>query len=258
MAQDTIIAWTDATFNIAWGCEKISDGCKHCYADTLSARYGHDVWGPGRPRRTFGPKRWAEPEKWDRQAAAEGRRHRVFCSSMTDWLLDDPTIDAERAKLWDLIRRTPNLDWQLLTKRSDRIADALPADWGPDGYPNVWLGVSVENRRHGLPRVDHLRSIPAVVRFLSCEPLLEDLGEFDLTGIDWVIVGGESGPGHRPMDHEWARSIRRLCDRMGTAFFFKQSSSHLTERGIELDGEIVREFPTPRLVDDPAFSLAPA
>ena len=243
MAEKTGITWTDHTFNIAWGCWKISDGCAHCYADVFSHRVGLDVWGPGKGRRTFGPKHWAEPLKWDRQAREEGRRHRVFCSSMTDWALDDPTIDVERVKMWDLIRRTRWLDWQLLTKRADRIRYCLPCDWY-FGYPNVWLGVSVENKKHGLPRVDHLRTIPTAVRFLSVEPLLEDLGEFDLSGIDWVIVGGESGPNHRPMNHDWARSIRDLCAARGVAFFFKQSAGLRPGTGHHLDGEMIRQFPT--------------
>ena len=256
MAESTLIAWTDHTFNIAWGCTKISPGCTHCYADTLSARYGHRVWGKDAPRRTFGAKHWAGPLRWDAAAAAEGRRHRVFCSSMTDWALDDDAIAGERPKLWDLIRRTPRLDWQLLTKRADRIADCLPADWG-DGWPNVWLGVSCENREHGLPRLDHLREIPAAVRFVSAEPLLEDITPIDLAGIDWVIVGGESGAKYRLMDHAWARAVRDECAAAGVAFFFKQSSAPWTERGIELDGEVIRQFPEPR-VPAPALALAPA
>ncbi len=247
MAVKTIIAWTDHTFNIAWGCWKISPGCAHCYADGLSRRYGHDVWGKGKHRRTFGAKHWAEPLQWNAAAAQAGRRARVFCSSMTDWALDDAVIASERAKLWDLIRRTPHLDWQLLTKRADRIIDCLPSDWG-DGYPNVWLGVSCENREHGLPRADILREIPAVVRFLSVEPLLEDLGAIDLQGIDWVIVGGESGPKYRPMDHAWARSLRDQCDGAGVPYFFKQSAAWRTEIGVELDGEIRRDYPIPRAV----------
>ena len=247
MAERTIIAWTDHTFNIAWGCWKISPGCTNCYADAGSRRYGFDVWGKNADRRTFGAKHWNEPVKWDRAAAEEGRRHRVFCSSMTDWALDDPTLDLERIKMWDMIRRTPNLDWQLLTKRADRIVQCLPGDWG-DGYPNVWLGVSCENREHGLPRVDHLRSIPAVVRFLSVEPMLEDLGDFDATGVDWVIVGGESGANYRMMDHAWARSLRDHCATNDVAFFFKQSSAYRTEMGTQLDGETIRQFPTPRVL----------
>ena len=168
--------------------------------------------------------------------------HRVFCSSMTDVFLDDPVLAQELVKLWDLIRQTPDLDWQLLTKRPERITECLPADWG-DGWPNVWLGTSVENRKHGGPRVAILREIPATIRFLSCEPLLEDLGNLDLRGIDWVIVGGESGPRFRPMDHEWARAILRQCRDQEVAFFFKQSSGLHPGRGSELDGKTIQEFP---------------
>jgi len=239
---ETAISWTDHTFNIAWGCEKISPGCTNCYADAFSARTGFDVWGPDKPRRTFGLKYWAEPLKWNKAAAKEGRRHRVFCSSMTDWALDDPTIDNERVKMWDLIRHTPDLDWQLLTKRADRIRYCLPCDWC-FGYPNVWLGVSVENRKHGLPRVDELRHIPAAVRFLSCEPLLEDLGAIDLTGIHWVIVGGESGPCYRDMQSDWAARIRDRCLDAGVPFFFKQSAGLRPGTGTYLHGREVKQFP---------------
>ena len=242
MAEKTIIAWTDHTFNIAWGCTKISPGCEHCYAEAGSNRWGFDVWGAGKARRTFGPQHWTEPAKWNLQAEAEGRRHRVFCSSMTDWCLDDPIIATERVKMWNLIRETRWLDWQLLTKRADRIRACLPSDWG-NGYPNVWLGVSVENRKHGLPRINHLRAIPATVHFLSIEPLLEDLGDVDLTGIEWAIVGGESGASYRLMDHAWARAIRDQCAARNVAFFFKQSSAIRTEMGTTLDGETIRQFP---------------
>lgn len=246
MADKTIIAWTDHTFNIAWGCQKISPGCANCYADTLSHRYGWDVWGPGKPRRTFGEKHWNEPLKWNKDAAKEGRRHRVFSSSMCDVFEDNQTVESERGKLWNLIRETPWLDWQLLTKRADRIVDNLPDDWGK-GYPNVWLGVSVENNDYGW-RVDCLRDIPATVHFVSYEPALGPIDKVDLNGIEWLIVGGESGPGYRKMDTEWARQAREMCALSGTAFFFKQSSAIRTEMGIELDGEIVRNYPEPLLV----------
>lgn len=245
MAVKTLIAWTDHTFNIAWGCTKISPGCANCYADGNASRWGHDVWG-GRPRRLFGAKHWAEPLKWQEAARRDGVRRRVFCSSMCDNFEDHPAIDAQRLKLWPLIRETPDLDWLLLTKRSERVAANLPGDWG-DGWPNVWLGVSVENQDY-VHRIDHLGEIPAAVRFVSGEPLL---GPLDLRGrinkIDWLIVGGESGPKHRPMPHEWARDLRDQCGAAGVSFFFKQSSAIRTEMGIELDGEVVREFPTPRI-----------
>lgn len=249
MASKTIIAWTDHTFNIAWGCVKVSPGCKNCYADKLSSRYGQSVWGPNNPRRTFGQKHWDEPLKWNLEAKRAGIRRRVFSSSMCDWCEDHPTIINEAKRLWPLIRATPWLDWQLLTKRADRIADSLPTDW-LDGYPNAWLGVSIENNDYTW-RADHLRIIPATVRFISYEPALGPLDQLDLTGIDWVIYGGESGPKFRPHDSQWARDMRDRCQASGTAFFFKQSSAYRTEMGIELDGEIIRQYPTPRLETSP-------
>lgn len=251
MAEKTLIAWTDHTFNIAWGCWKLSPGCANCYADVWDHRIGGDHWGKGKARRTFGAKHWAQPRLWNAEAEREGRRHKVFCSSMTDVFLDDPTIEAELLKLWPLIRETPMLDWQLLTKRPERIARSLPDDWG-DGWANVWLGTSVEDQARAELRLPVLLEVPAVVHFASCEPLLEPL---DLRRwvdvrlapshhLDWVIVGGESkGDGKfRPMDHQWARDLRRQCEGRA-AFFFKQSAARYTERGIELDGEVVREFP---------------
>jgi len=184
VGTETGIAWTDHTFNVAWGCTKVSPGCAHCYAEDLSTRYGHGVWGPNKPRRTFGAKHWAEPIAWDRAAGkpeprrsrwaesaphecggSERRRAKVFCSSMCDIFEDHRTIAEELVKLWPLIRATPHLDWQLLTKRVERIVESLPADWG-DGYQNVWLGVSIENREYEW-RVQLLRRVPAQVRFLS-------------------------------------------------------------------------------------------
>lgn len=253
MPEKTLIAWTSHTFNIAWGCVKVSPGCKFCYADGLADRYGFDVWGPKKHRRTFGDKHWAEPLKWSAAAERAGERRRVFCSSMCDVFEDHPTIEAERAKLWPLIRRTPWLDWQLLTKRADRIRDNLPADWG-DGWPNVWLGASIENNDY-VSRADWLRVIPATVRFVSYEPALGPLDKLDLTGIDWLIFGGESGPHFRQMDVQWARDIKARCESAGTAFFFKQSAHRFTERGTELDGQTVRHYPTPRL-SLPVLSVA--
>ena len=170
MAEKTGISWCDHTFNIAWGCFKISPGCTNCYADTLSARFGNDVWGKDKPRKTFGVKHWNEPLKWNKAAEKDGAKHKVFSSSMCDIFEDHPTITAEREKLWDLIRKTPNLIWQLLTKRADRIKDNLPEDWG-NGWPNVWMGVSIENDDY-VWRADCLREVSAVVHFISYEPAL--------------------------------------------------------------------------------------
>lgn len=244
MSQKTLIAWTDHTFNIAWGCQKVSPGCAHCYADSLSRRYGWDVWGPGKNRRTFGEKHWREPLKWNARAESDCRQRRVFSSSMCDYLEDHPAIAREREKLWRLIRATPWLTWQLLTKRADRIADNLPDDWG-SGYRNVWLGVSIESLDWAW-RADCLRAIPASVRFISYEPALGPLDDIDLSGIEWVIFGGESGPHYREADLQWSRNMRDKCASLAIPYFHKQSSHLFTERGTTLDGEIVRQYPEPR------------
>ncbi|MGD1275681.1 MAG: phage Gp37/Gp68 family protein [Tepidisphaeraceae bacterium] len=245
MGQATIIGWTDHTFNIVWGCTKVSPGCKNCYAERLSERYGWDVWGPGKPRRTFDEKHWTEPLKWNAQAQKDRHRRRAFCGSMCDVFEDHPTVAQELGRLWALIRRTPGLDWQLLTKRPERIAANLPSDWG-SGYPNVWLGTSIESNDYAA-RADHLRVVPATVRFVSYEPALGPLDQLDLTGLDWVIYGGESGPNYREHDLAWPRSMKECCEAAAVAFFYKQSAAPRTEMGTTLDGQIVRQYPRPRI-----------
>ncbi|HET8771891.1 MAG TPA: DUF5131 family protein, partial [Gemmatimonadaceae bacterium] len=236
------IEWCDHTFNIAWGCMKVSPGCAHCYADTLSSRYGFDVWGPASTtgRRTFGEKYWSQPLRWDRLAERRGRRERVFCGSMMDVFEGLREQRPHLARLFELIRQTPHLDWLLLTKRPERIADRLPTGWYMDGgWPNVWLGTSVESDEYR-DRLADLLKIPARVRFLSAEPLLAPLtlGEY-ADDLDWCIVGGESGPSARPMALEWADSLRRECEAARVAFFLKQLGGHPNKRGHEdavLDG----------------------
>ena len=245
MSKHTGIEWCDHTFNIAWGCMKVSPGCAHCYAETFAdQRLGLGVFGPAATttRRTFGVKHWNDPLRWDRAAAKAGVRRRVFCSSMCDVFEDNPAIDLERAKLWPLIRATPHLDWLLLTKRPERLVTELPKGWG-NGYRNVWLGTSIESQEY-VDRAQHLRAVPATVRFLSCEPLLGAVDLFPVldtpdTEIDWVIVGGESGPGARPMDLEHARDIRDACSAFKVPFFLKQLGGVHDKRGHDaavLDG----------------------
>lgn len=252
MSEKTIIAWTDATFNMAWGCTKVSPGCVNCYADTLSHRYGFDVWGKDKPRRTFGIKHWAEPMKWNAQAAKEKKRRRVFCSSMCDNLEDHPTIIAELAKLWPLIRATQWLDWQLLTKRPERYPQSLPVDWGT-GYPNVWIGTTIESNDY-VHRADLIRAVPAVCRFISYEPALGPLTDLNLDGINWIIYGGESGDGFRPHDLAWPREMRDRCKAEGVAFFYKQSPAYRTEQGVYLDGKLERAYPLPVIQNQTAHS----
>jgi protein gp37 len=245
MARETLIAWTDHTFNPWMGCAKVSEGCRNCYAATLvTNRMGLRLWGEGAPRQvTVGP--WRNVRQWQREAATAGVVRRVFCASLCDIFEDHTTANVTRPRVWDLIRECPDLHFQVLTKRPERIVDNLPEDWG-EGWHNVWLGTSIEDMRVA-GRADHLRPIPAVVRFVSYEPALGPLDDLDLTGIDWVIYGGESGPGYRAEDKMWARTMHRRAAERSIAFFHKQSSGWRTELGIELDGRIVREYPTPRV-----------
>ena len=244
MGETTAIEWTATyhadgtktpgrTWNPWQGCKKVSPGCKFCYMYRDKTRYGQDPMTVVRssPATFNAPLKWREPAK-------------VFTCSWSDWFIDE--ADGWRDEAWDIVRRTPRLTYQILTKRPERILDHLPADWG-NGWPNVWLGTSAENQQYADERIPHLLRVPAVVRFLSAEPLL---GPVNLTKVgperwdvlhgwkpanenypegantsrvDWVIVGGESGPGARPMHPDWARNLRDQCQAAGVPFFFKQN-----------------------------------
>ncbi len=197
-------------------------------------RFGRD---PGTLRRT---KNWQQAERWNEEAARAGRIDKVITCSLSDFFHE--AADAWRPDAWELIRRCPSLHFQILSKRPLLIADRLPPDWG-GGYPNVWLGVSIESNDY-VWRADVLRQIPARVRWISAEPLLGPLPDLDLTGVHWIVVGGESGPGHRDMDHAWARQIRDMARAQGTAFYFKQSAGARAGQGDLLDGRRWREFPS--------------
>jgi protein gp37 len=244
----TAIAWTDHTFNPWWGCTKIvgpngaPSACDHCYAETFAKRTGHAIWGKEAPRRFFGDKHWAEPMKWNRQAEAEGRRHRVFCASMADVFEPRVDLDPHRERLFRLTEHTPWLDWQLLTKRPEQVHVLAGFMAWPD---NVWIGTTVENQHGADLRIPRLLEIEATTRFLSCEPLLGPvrLGEWG-DRIDWVICGGESGPHHRPMNLDHARDLRDQCMGFGIPFFFKQVGGRTpTAGGDLLDGEQWKQFP---------------
>lgn len=235
MAENSKIEWTDDTFNPWTGCQKVSAGCDHCYAEGWAKRSGLVKWGPGEQRRLTSPQYWNQPLKWNRQAERIGVRRKVFCASLAD-VFDNQVPMEWRTDLWCLIADTPWLDWLLLTKRPQNIAEMLPggfveqmlmrdAPWGA-GWPNVWLGTTVENQEEADRHLPHFLSVPAAKHFLSCEPLL---GKIYLPPqdaywhqINWVIAGGESGPGKRPMGLAWMRSLRDQCAAADIPFFGKQ------------------------------------
>jgi protein gp37 len=239
MSVNSKIEWTDATWNPIRGCTKISPGCVHCYAETFAERFrgvpGHP-YEQGFDLRIVREK-WAEPFAW-------GKSRMVFVNSMSDLFHKD----VEDEVILNIARVMVAADWhtyQVLTKRADRLRAMLE---GPLRFaaerPHIWWGVSVEDRRHGLPRAVQLRNAPAGLRMLSVEPLLEDLGPFDLGGIGWVIAGGESGPGARPLDPDWIRAIRDRCRDAGVPFFFKQwGGTRKGKTGRILDGRTHDDVP---------------
>jgi protein gp37 len=230
MGANSNIEWTSHTFNPWLGCVKVSPACKFCYAEADRKRRGQLLWGPTAPRQVTSDVYWKQPLKWNRQADS---RDRVFCGSLCDVMEDFggdlvnagccTEIQEIREHLYQLIELTPNLDWLLLTKRPENYRRFLPERWLENPQPNVWLGTTVESPDY-LDRIDSLKSAPAVVHFLSIEPLLADLptlGEH-LDGIEWVICGGESGPHARPMNPDWVRRIRDFCIGLEIPFLFKQ------------------------------------
>lgn len=245
------------TYNPWWGCIKVSEECKHCYAEDIAHHYGHDVWGPSvnTPRRLFKEKHWQEPLTWNCQAGKQGHRRSVFCASMADVYEDHPLVTSEREKLWALMATTPWLNWLLLTKRPENVLKMSPwhrGDW-PD---NVWIGTSVGLQERAEERIPLLLEIPAVVRFLSCEPLL---GPIDLSPwisqLQWVISGGESGSAARPIDMGWPRALRDQCQEAHVPYFFKQvGGRYHASGGRELDGRTWDEMP-PEAPQESARSL---
>lgn len=217
MSQLTKIEWTDATWNPIRGCTKISPGCKHCYAERFAERFRGI---PGHPFENgfdlrLVPEKLADPLRW-----ATARM--IFVNSMSDLFHDGVAVDYVKA-VAEVMLTARWHTYQVLTKRSLRMRQFLSGPLQEAGFSDhIWWGVSVEDKKHGLPRIADLLATPSTVRFLSIEPLLEDLGEIQLDGISWVIVGGESGPGARPMREEWVLSIKDQCDRARVPFFFKQ------------------------------------
>jgi protein gp37 len=278
MAENTKIEWAHHTFNPWEGCQKVGPGCDHCYAENRNARFGGGVainWGPGAPRRRTSASNWQQPIKWNAEAQRLGIRYRVFCASLAD--VFDNAVDPQwRADLFSLIKSTPDLDWLLLTKRIGNVGNMLPVPFDFDKhYPNVWLGATITSQEEADRDIPKLLAVPAAKRFLSMEPLLGpvDIGllcenwstdilmdpetgacecckRCDYTGIgndiDWVIVGGESGPGARPMHPDWARSLRDQCEAAGVPFMMKQMGGVRDKLGAleDLPEDLrVREFP---------------
>ena len=217
MSDNSKIEWTDATWNPVRGCTKISDGCKNCYAFAFAERWrgikghpyenGFDV--------TLVPSSLDIPRKWKK-----GRM--IFVNSMSD-LFHDLVPDEFIVQVIEAMLKAPQHIYQILTKRPLRMKDFLLKHYpNMEEEKNIWWGVSVENKKQGIPRIDILRETPAAIRFLSCEPLLEDLGDVNLSNLDWVIVGGESGPGSRPMEESWVINIRDIAEKNNVPFFFKQ------------------------------------
>lgn len=239
MSDHSKIEWTDATWNPVRGCTKISPGCTRCYAETFAERFRGVAGHPYEqgfdlrlvPEKLRAPFTWSSPRM-------------VFVNSMSDLF----HVDVPDDYIADVASVMSEAYWhtfQVLTKRSERMRDLLRGRLSRHGAaPNIWWGVSVEDRKYGVPRIRHLQDAPAAMRFLSVEPLLEDLGELDLSGISWVIVGGESGPRARPLRREWVISLRDQCDAAGVAFFFKQwGGVRKKAAGRELDGQTYDGFP---------------
>lgn len=262
MGKNSKIEWTHHTFNPWIGCTKVSPGCANCYAEALiDTRWGRVKWGKGQPRSRTGKDYWLEPLKWQKAAEKSGTRPRVFCASLADWLDDE--VPAEWLfDLLTLIHKTPTLDWLLLTKRPEKWKERLaaaaaqctidPLDitdriyaWleGARLFRNVWIGTSAEDQTRWDERLPRLLAIPALIHFVSAEPLLGPI-QMGRWHPDWIIVGGESGPKARPMHREWVESLRYECAEFDCSFFFKQwggVNKHATGR--ELDGQTYDGIP---------------
>jgi protein gp37 len=230
MGQTTEILWADHTFNPWWGCHKISEGCAHCYADTFSKRVGFKIWGQDADRRMFTDDHFKDPIKWNKAAEKAGVMRSVFCGSMCDIFEDRMDLDTPRMRVFRMVPETPNLLWLFLTKRPEKALQLLPSAWVGNWPRNVKVGVTIENQARLDERMEVVRSLhrrfPGISVFASCEPLLSPLDwqepEWRKMGpnvnpngylqyLDWVVAGGESGPGARPCHPDWARKLRDDC-----------------------------------------------
>ena len=264
MGENSNIGWTHNTMNFWLGCDKVAPECAHCYIDRVLRRQGREPWG-----QLYRTKTWADPLRWEKKAAAEELFYRVFTCSLSDFF--HVKADAWRAEAWEIIRRTPHLVYLILTKRPELIEKRLPPGW-PDEFPNVWLGVSTGCKRT-LNKLDSLRRIPVhpeAVRFISAEPLLEDISsEINLAGFGWLITGGESGAGdetlydpngfwrdefntggRRTMELEWAENLQIVAEKAKKPFYFKQKTAPKPGMGADALGRLYQEFPSAPLVPE--------
>lgn len=251
MGKTTGISWTDHTFNPWWGCTAVSAGCDHCYAEAFDKRVGGQHWGKGQPRRIMSDKYWAGPLAWNAIAQKAGVKAKVFCASMAD-VMDDEAPEGQRERLWKLIDQTPHLIWQLLTKRPHRYGRFLPEAFA---HGNVWLGTTAEDQANFDIRWPILCAAAVrrdLVSFISYEPALGPLFMkpaigplYALKYPDWIIFGGESGPGRRPMEQAWVQVLIEQCDKTGTRVFVKQFGAATPEAGKLLIPQFLRihDFP---------------
>lgn len=256
MGKKTGISWTDHTFNPWWGCVEVSPACDNCYARVFANRMSPGLWGKDAPRRFFDDRHWQEPVHWNRQAEKSGVRRKVFCASMADVFEDRRDLDAPRFRLFNLIEQTPWLDWLLLTKRTDRIAELVSVEWLDIGPPsNAWFGTTVENQRMAEIRLPALRALPFVnpMPWVSYEPALGAVNwQPWLDFVRWIIFGGESGS-DRKSEARWALDTLQQCrsrgvlpdGRLAVAYFNKQLGEHLArELGCESKaGKVPAEWP---------------
>jgi len=256
--ENTKIEWADHTCNFWIGCTKVSPACDHCYAERNAGRFGHAKWGKDEARRITIAAYWRQPLRWNRDALAAGRPARVFCGSEMDFMERNPQVAEARQQAFRVMEATPNLDWLLLTKRPQEYEKFLPQAWLAAPRPNVWLMTTVESAEY-LWRIEAMMRAPAAVYGLSLEPLLGPLrlpkAFLDLGQRSWVIVGGESGPGSRPTQPDWARSLRDQCIEARVPFHFKQWGQHDAQlvklrskhdSGRELDGRTWDQLPLDR------------